>query len=79
MLSNKLFDALKWCCILFLPALATLYRGLAGVWGWGLVDEIPQTIILIDTFIGALLGISTIDYNKKQKELEEAKALNGQN
>lgn len=80
MFSNKTFDVLKWCCILFIPALANLYKGLATVWGWAFADEIPQTLIYIETFLGALLGISTIDYNKKKKEgLEEAKTLNGQN
>lgn len=78
MLSNKAYDILKWVCILLLPALATLYRGLAGIWNWGLVEEIPQTLITIDAFLGALLGLSTIDYKKKEAELEEAKALNGQ-
>ena len=78
MLSNKMYDILKWCCILLLPALATLYRGLAGIWDWEFIEEIPQSIITIDAFLGAILGISTIDYKKKEAELEEAKRLNGQ-
>lgn len=77
-MSNKVYDILKWCCILFVPALATLYRGLAGIWGWALVEEIPQSLITIDAFLGAILGISTIDYKKKEAELQEAKRLNGQ-
>ena len=33
----------------------------------------------IDTFLGCLLGISTINYEeKKAQELEEARRLNGQ-
>lgn len=77
-MSNKVYDILKWCCILFIPALATLYRGLAGIWGWAFVEEIPQSLITIDAFLGAILGISTIDYNKKQEELAEVRRLNGQ-
>lgn len=80
MLSNKIYDFLKWCCILFLPALATFYKGIALIWNLPFTEEIPQTLITIDAFLGAILGLSTIDYNKKKKEeLEEVKALNGQN
>ena len=78
MLSNKIYDVLKWCCILFLPALATLYKGLGGIWNWAFIEEIPQSIIVIDAFLGALLGISTIDYKAKEAELAEARRLNGQ-
>lgn len=78
-MSNKLFDVLKWCSILFIPALASLYKGLAVIWQLPFADEIPQTLIVLDTFLGAILGISTIDYNKKHETLEEAKRLNGQN
>jgi hypothetical protein len=80
MLSNKIFDILKWCSILLIPALASLYKGLAVIWQLPYADEIPQTLIVLDTFLGAILGISTIDYNKKNKNIiEEAKTLNAQN
>ena len=77
-MSNKLFDVLKWISILFLPALAVLYKGLAQIWGLPYAEEIPQTLITINAFLGAILGISTIDYNKKQQELAEAKRINEQ-
>lgn len=77
-MSNKLFDILKWCSIVFIPALASLYKGLAVIWQLPLADEVPQTLIEIDTFLGAILAISTIDYKKKEAELQEARRLNGQ-
>lgn len=78
-MSNKLFDVLKWLSILFIPALASLYKGLAIIWQFPYADEIPQTLIVLDTFLGAILGISTIDYNKKKEaELQEARRLNEQ-
>lgn len=78
-MSNKLYDVLKWLVILFIPALATLYRGIAGIWDLPFVDEIPQTLIAVDTFLGAIIGLSTIDYNKKKEaELQETRRLNGQ-
>ena len=66
MLSNKAYDILKWVCIIVLPAIATLYMGLAKIWELPYETEIPQTITVVDAFLGALLGVSTINYNKDE-------------
>jgi len=66
MLSNKAYDILKWVCIIVLPAIATLYMGLAKIWDLPFETEIPQTITVVDAFLGALLGVSTINYNKDE-------------
>jgi len=65
-MSNKMYDILKWVCIIVLPAIATLYMGLAKIWDLPYETEIPQTITVIDAFLGALLGVSTIQYNKDE-------------
>ena len=65
-MSNKTYDILKWVALVFLPALATLYLGLAGYWNLPYPEEISGTIMLVDTFLGALLGISSIKYAKKE-------------
>ena len=61
-----MYDVLKWVCIIVLPAIATLYMGLAKIWDLPFETEIPQTITVIDAFLGALLGVSTIQYNKDE-------------
>ena len=66
-LDNKVYDILKWVALVVLPAVATLYTVLAGVWGLPFAEEIPATITAIDLFIGALLGVSTAQYNKEGK------------
>ena len=66
-LDNKVYDILKWVALVVLPAVATLYTALAGVWGLPFAEEIPATITAIDLFIGALLGVSTAQYNKEGK------------
>lgn len=66
MLSNKAYDILKWVCIIVLPAIATLYMGLAKIWDLPYETEVPQTITVVDAFLGALLGVSTINYNKDE-------------
>lgn len=65
MLSNKLYDALKWITLIAIPALATAYVGLAAVWGWPFADEIAKSANVVCVLLGALLGISTAQYNKK--------------
>ena len=58
----------------------TLYFGLAQIWKLPYPEQIVGTITAIDTFLGCLLGISTLNYNeKKEAELEEARRLNAQN
>ena len=65
MLNDKIYDILKWVALVVLPAIATLYTALAGVWGLPYAQEIPATITAVDLFLGALLGVSTAQYNKK--------------
>jgi hypothetical protein len=64
MLSNKIYDILKWCVMIAIPALTTAYVGLAAVWGWPYAEEVAKTSAVICTLLGALLGISTAQYNK---------------
>lgn len=66
-LNDKIYDVLKWVALIVLPAIATLYTALAGIWGLPYAQEIPATITAIDLFIGALLGVSTAQYNKEDK------------
>ena len=63
-MNDKLYDALKWVAQLLLPAIGTLYFALAGIWGLPYAEAIVGTITAVDTFLGALLGISAIRYNK---------------
>lgn len=65
---DKVYDILKWIAQLFLPAAATLYFALAGIWGFPFGEQIVGTITAIDTFLGVVLGISTASYNKKLKD-----------
>lgn len=67
MLSDKVYDVLKWIAQYFLPAVGTLYFALAGIWGLPYGEEIVGTITAVDTFLGVLLGISSIQYNKKSQ------------
>ena len=66
-LNNRIYDVLKWIALIVIPAVGALYFGLAQIWGFPYGEEIVGTLSLIDTFIGALIGISTSSYNKITK------------
>lgn len=63
-LNDKVYEILKWIAMIVLPALGTLYFALAGIWGFPFGEEIVGTITAVDAFLGAILGISTAQYNK---------------
>lgn len=63
-LSSKVYDILKWITMICIPALTTAYVGLSAVWGWPYATEVAKTSAVICTLLGALLGISTAQYNK---------------
>lgn len=63
-MSNKVYDILKYIAQIVLPALGTLYFALSGIWGFPYGEQIVGTITAIDAFLGAILGISSANYNK---------------
>lgn len=65
--SDKTYNLLKWVALIVLPGLGALYSALAELWGLPFPDEIPGTIMAIDFFLGALIGVSTAEYNRGLK------------
>ena len=67
-MSNKVYDILKWIAQILLPALGTLYFALAGIWNFPYAEAVVGTVTAVDTFLGVLLGISSMNYNKSNVE-----------
>ena len=67
-LNDKVYDTLKWVALIVLPASATLYGTLASAWNWPCAEQIVYTITAIDTFLGTILGVSSMQY-KADKEV----------
>ncbi len=65
-LSNKTYDILKWIALYLLPALGTLYFAVASIWGLPYGEQIVGTITAVDTFLGVILGISSVNYNSER-------------
>lgn len=64
-MSNKTYDLLKKLAQTVLPALGTLYYAIAEIWGFSFGEEVVATILAIDTFLGVLLEVASVNYYKK--------------
>lgn len=63
-MSNKVYDTLKWVAQIALPALATLCMAMCSIWNLPYTEQIVGSITAIDTFLGVVIGISNVQYNK---------------
>lgn len=70
-MSNRMYDILKNIALIVLPALATLVIAVFEIWNLPYGAQIGATITAIATFLGAILKVSSIRYNKKEAEDEE--------
>ena len=69
MINNKVYDWLKWIAIICLPALSSFIVVISRIWGWpDMGSMIAQTITAIGVLLGALLGISSLQYNLEDKD-----------
>lgn len=66
-MSNKLYDILKWVALVFLPAFTTFYGVIGATCGLPHTQEVLTIMVAFDTFLGALLGISNVQYNRKEE------------
>lgn len=68
-MSNKVYDILKWVAIICLPALSAFISVIGKIWGFpDLALMISQTITAVAVLLGALLGVSALQYKKGAEE-----------
>lgn len=70
-MSSKVYDVLKYIAQIVLPALGTFYFAIASIWGLPYGEQVVGTITALDTLLGALLMISTSQYNQDLKNDKE--------
>lgn len=68
MMSNKTFDILKRCTMIWIPAFTTFFVTLDSIFGWGLGDIVSKVSAAVCTLLGTLLGISNKMYYKRLNE-----------
>lgn len=61
-LTDRQYTILKWVVGIVIPAIGTLYFGVAKIWNLPAGEQILGTLIVTQAFLGALLGISTKRY-----------------
>ena len=61
-LPDKVYDILKWICLIFTPAIITFITTIFTLYNIPNVEIVTGTIAAIATLIGTLIGISTISY-----------------
>lgn len=64
-MTNKTYDILVWVAQVVLPAFSALVVTLSDIWGFDKGVMVSATIMAFDAFMGALLKVSSINYNKK--------------
>lgn len=69
-MSNKVYTFLKFVALVLLPALVTLYLAISGLWGLPDPTKVAGSIAAVDTFLGVLLGISTVSYNNSDAKYD---------
>lgn len=67
-LNNKVYDVLKWITIVFLPALITFAGVIMNTLNFEYTQIVLTIAVAFDTFLGSILGISTLSYNKEKEK-----------
>ena len=69
LLSDRVYDVLKWLALIALPAIAWLVGVVGPQWGLPHCDELVTTINAIGVFVGALISVSQIAGDKTDKTI----------
>ena len=64
MLSDRAYNWLKRLVQIIFPACASLYFGLAQIWGLPAAEKVLGTIAVLTTFLGVGLGVNSKKYYK---------------
>lgn len=65
-MSNRTYDLLKWICLVVIPALCGMLTTLADQFGAKEILTVVGVLTAIATFVGTILGFSSIVYARKK-------------
>ena len=66
-LPDKVYDILKWICLIACPAVIAFLTTIFTLYQIPGVEVVTGTIAAVATLIGALIGISSATYKKEGK------------
>ena len=67
-LPDKVYDILKWACLIASPAIIAFLTTIFTLYKIPGVEVVTGTIAAVATLIGALIGISSVNYSKKDND-----------
>lgn len=69
-LPDKAYNILKWIALVVIPSLVVFIDTVFPVWNIPYAKPISLTVAAIGLFIGAIIGVSTIQYNNSNKTVK---------
>ena len=72
LISNRMYDGLKFVAQIALPAAGTLYFTVAQIWGLPKAEEVVGTVTAVDAFLGVFLGLASKQYDKSSARYDGA-------
>lgn len=76
-MNSRVYDILKWTALILLPAVATAYFSLSGLWDLPNSEQVVGTIVVVETFLGAILQISKQSYDNSDKSKDGSVIIDG--
>lgn len=67
-LSDKQYQFIKWGVLTVLPALSVLISVLGKAYGFEYTDLTVLTLNAVAVFLGAITGVSQLNYNKQKED-----------
>ena len=67
-MTDKVYNILKYCALIAIPAIGTFYTTIASLWGWSYITEVSGTILAFDTLLGAFIGFRRRGTNRPRME-----------
>ena len=58
LIPDKLYNVLKWACLILLPAVATAIGAIGAAFGWDMTETIVGAITALTTVLGGIIGVS---------------------
>lgn len=63
-LNDKYYDVLKWVVLLFLPSFTTMVQTIGTLLEWDGTQICVGILVAVTTFLGGIISVSTVNYNK---------------
>ena len=64
--SDRVYDIIKYLCVIFIPAISVAILGLGEIFGFAWAQPTSQVLAIVQTLLGSLFCISAATYNSNK-------------